>query len=114
MKKKFLKNRELLLGGRHLTFCVDIRVRLCYTIIVPKGTERYEVEDDDGNMKKYRVGIEISGYVERCVEAEDGSEAQDIVLDSIDWDDVEFSCEECEEIKDNSRKKYKIKAKGEN
>ena len=61
-------------------------------------------------MKKYRVGIEISGYVERCVEAEDGGEAQDIVLDSIDWDDVEFSCEECEEIKDNSRKKYKIKA----
>lgn len=49
-------------------------------------------------MKKYRVGIEISGYVERCVEAEDGDEAQDIVLDSIDWDDVEFSCEECEEI----------------
>lgn len=167
MKKKILKNRELLLGGRHLTFCVDIGVRLCYTIIVPKGTEReeekmratgivrrlddlgrlvipkeirrvlgwkegdplelycdrenktivlkkYEVEDDDGSMKKYRVGIEISGYVERCVEAEDGDEAQDIVLDSIDWDDVEFSCEECEEIKDNSRKKYKIKAKGEN
>lgn len=42
MKKKILKNRELLLGGRHLTFCVDIRVRLCYTIIVPKGTEREE------------------------------------------------------------------------
>lgn len=42
MKKKFLKNRELLLGGRHLTFCVDIGVRLCYTIIVPKGTEREE------------------------------------------------------------------------
>lgn len=42
MKKKILKNRELLLGGRHLTFCVDIEVRLCYTIIVPKGTEREE------------------------------------------------------------------------
>ena len=42
MKKKFLKNRELLLGGRHLTFCVDIRAGLCYTIIVPKGTEREE------------------------------------------------------------------------
>ena len=42
MKKKILKNRELLLGGRHLTFYVDIRVRLCYTIIVPKGTEREE------------------------------------------------------------------------
>lgn len=42
MKKKFLKNRELLLGGRHLTFCVDIGVRLCYTIIVLKGTEREE------------------------------------------------------------------------
>ena len=42
MKKKILKNRELLLGGRHLTFCVDIRAGLCYTIIVPKGTEREE------------------------------------------------------------------------
>lgn len=42
MKKKILKNRELLLGGRHLTFCIDIGVRLCYTIIVPKGTEREE------------------------------------------------------------------------
>lgn len=42
MKKKNLKNRELLLGGRHLTFCVDIGVRLCYTIIVLKGTEREE------------------------------------------------------------------------
>lgn len=42
MKKKFLKNRELFLGGRHLTFCVDIGVGLCYTIIVPKGTEREE------------------------------------------------------------------------
>lgn len=42
MKKKILKNRELLLGGRHLTICVDIGVRLCYTIIVPKGTEREE------------------------------------------------------------------------
>ena len=42
MKKKFLKNRELLLGGRHLTFCIDIGMCLCYTIIVPKGTEREE------------------------------------------------------------------------
>ena len=65
-------------------------------------------------MKKYRVGIEISGYVERCVEAEDGDEAQEIVIDRIDWGDVEFSCEKCEEIKDNPRKTYRIKAKGEN
>lgn len=42
MKKKFLKNRELSLGGRHLTFRVDTGVHLCYTIIVPKGTEREE------------------------------------------------------------------------
>lgn len=41
-------------------------------------------------MSKYRVGIEISGYVERCVEAEDGNEAQDIVIDRIDLGDVEF------------------------
>ena len=65
-------------------------------------------------MKKYRVCIEISGYVERCVEAEDGDEAQEIAIDRIDWGDVEFFCEECEEIKNNSRKKYKIKVKGEN
>lgn len=37
--------------------------------------KKYEVEDDDGSMKKYRVGIEISGYVERYVEAEDGGES---------------------------------------
>lgn len=65
-------------------------------------------------MSKYRVCIEISGYIERYVEAENADEAQDIVIDSIDWDDVELSCDECEEIKDNSRKKYKIKVKGEN
>lgn len=63
-------------------------------------------------MKKYRMSIEISGYVKRCVEAEDEDEAQEIAIDRIDWGDVEFSCEKCEEIKDNSRKKYKIKAKG--
>lgn len=50
-------------------------------------------------MKKYRVGIEISGYVECCVEAEDEYKAQDIAIDRIDWSDVEFACEECEEIK---------------
>lgn len=65
-------------------------------------------------MSKYRVCIEINGYIERYVEAENADEAQDIVIDSIDWDDVELSCDECEEIKDNSRKKYKIKVKGEN
>lgn len=65
-------------------------------------------------MKKYHVGIEISGYIERCVEAEDEDEALDVVIGGLDWDDVEFSCKEFEEIKDNSRKKYKIKAKGEN
>lgn len=60
-------------------------------------------------MKKYRVSIEISGYVKRCVEAED--EAQEIAIDRIDWGDVELSCEKCEEIKDNSRKTYRIKSK---
>lgn len=64
-------------------------------------------------MSKYRVGIEISGYVERDVEAKDEDEAQDIVIDSIDWDNVEFACEECEEIKDEPRKRYRIKTKGE-
>lgn len=62
-------------------------------------------------MKKYRVSIEISGYVKRCVEAEDEDEAQEIAIDRIDWGDVELSCEKCEEIKDNSRKTYRIKSK---
>lgn len=65
-------------------------------------------------MTKYRVSIEISGYVKRCVEAEDEDEAQEIAIDRIDWGDVEFFCKKCEEIKDNSRKTYRIKAKGEN
>lgn len=43
-------------------------------------------------MKEYTVEV-------RCVEAEDGDEAQEIAIDRIDWGDVEFSCEECEEIK---------------
>lgn len=62
-------------------------------------------------MKKYRVSIEISGYVKRCVEAEDEDEAQEIAIDRIDWGDVELFCEKCEEIKDNSRKTYRIKSK---
>lgn len=62
-------------------------------------------------MKKYRVSIEISGYVKRCVEAEDEDEAQEIAIDRIDWGDVELSCEKCEEIKDNSRETYRIKPK---
>lgn len=60
-------------------------------------------------MSKYRVCIEIGGYVERYVEAEDADEAQDIVIDSIDWDDVELSCDECYEVKDEPRKKYRVK-----
>lgn len=64
-------------------------------------------------MSKYRVGIEISGYVERDVEAKDEYEAQDIVIDSIDWDDVELSCDECYEVKDNSHKRYKVKKGGD-
>lgn len=61
-------------------------------------------------MNKYRVCIEISGHVERYVEAENADKAQDIVLDGIDWDDVELSCDECYEVKDKSHKKYKIKS----
>lgn len=60
-------------------------------------------------MSKYRVCIEISGYIERYVEAEDADEAQDIVIDSIDWDDVELSCDECYKVKDEPRKKYRVK-----
>jgi hypothetical protein len=69
LKKKFLKNRELLLGGRHLEY---------------------------------------------CIEAENKEEAQKIAVDRIDWGDVELTCGVYEEKKDNLRKKYKIKAKGEN
>ena len=79
MKKKILKNRELLLGGRHLTFCVDIGVRLCYTIIVPKGTEREEEK-----MKRYCVRVEYSGFKKVWVEAEDADEAMDLASDEVD------------------------------
>lgn len=65
-------------------------------------------------MKRYCVRVEYSGFKKVWVEAEDEDEAQEIAIDRIDWGDVEFSCEECEEIKNNSHKKYKIKAKGEN
>lgn len=79
MKKKFLKNRELLLGGRHLTFCVDIGAGLCYTIIVPKGTEREEEK-----MKRYCVRVEYSGFKKVWVEAEDADEAMDLASDEVD------------------------------
>lgn len=79
MKKKFLKNRELLLGDRHLTFCVDIVVRLCYTIVVPKGTEREEEK-----MKRYCVRVEYSGFKRVWVEAEDADEAMDLASDEVD------------------------------
>lgn len=39
-EEKIFEKSGTFLGGRHLTFCVDIGVCLCYTIIVPKGTER--------------------------------------------------------------------------
>lgn len=65
-------------------------------------------------MKKYRVCIEANGYVEYCIEAENKEEAQKIAVDRIDWSDVEFTCGVYEEKKDNSHKKYKIKAEGEN
>ena len=79
MKKKILKNRELLLGGRHLTFCVDIRAGLCYTIIVPKETEREEEK-----MKRYCVRVEYSGFKKVWVEAEDADEAMDLASDEVD------------------------------
>lgn len=60
-------------------------------------------------MKKYRVGIKISGYVERRVEAEDEDEAQEIAIDRIDWGDVELFCEKCCPVEE-----YACKVKGEN
>lgn len=60
-------------------------------------------------MSKYRVCIEIAGYVERYVEAENSDEAQDIAIDSIDWDDVELSCDECYEVRDSPHRRYKVK-----
>ena len=83
MKKKFLKNRELLLGGRHLTFYVDIRVRLCYTIIVPKGTEREEEK-----MKEYTVEVEIRAWAEVSVVARNGEEAIEAVCDMDNLENV--------------------------
>lgn len=83
MKKKFLKNRELLLGGRHLTFCVDIVVRLCYTIIVPKGTEREEEK-----MKEYTVEVAMSAWAKVIVIAQDEEEAVAKAYNVVDLDDV--------------------------
>lgn len=83
MKKKFLKNRELLLGGRHLTFCVDIGVLLCYTIIVPKGTEREEEK-----MKEYTVEVEITAWAKVIVIAQDEEEAVAKAYNVVDLDDV--------------------------
>lgn len=83
MKKKFLKNRELLLGGRHLTFRVDIRAGLCYTIIVPKGTEREEEK-----MKEYLVEVAMSAWAKVIVIAQDGEEAVAKACNVADLDDV--------------------------
>lgn len=83
MKKKILKNRELLLGGRHLTFRVDIGVRLCYTIIVPKGTEREEEK-----MKEYLVEVAMSAWAKVIVIAQDEEEAVAKAYDVVDLDDV--------------------------
>lgn len=83
MKKKILKNRELLLGGRHLTFCVDIRAGLCYTIIVPKGTEREEEK-----MKEYTVEVAMSAWVKVIVIAQDEEEAVAKACNVVDLDDV--------------------------
>lgn len=83
MKKKILKNRELLLGGRHLTFCVDIGMRLCYTIIVPKGTEREEEK-----MKEYTVEVAMSAWAKVIVIAQDEEEAVAKAYNVVDLDDV--------------------------
>lgn len=96
MKKKFLKNRELLLGGRHLTFCVDIGVRLCYTIIVPKGTEREEEK-----MKEYTVEVEIRAWAKVSVVARNREEAIEAACDMVDLDDVydyDWEIEEAEVV----------------
>lgn len=60
-------------------------------------------------MSKFRVCIEANGYVERYVEAEDRVAAVSKALASIDWDDVDLSCDECYEVKDEPRRRYKIK-----
>lgn len=78
-----MKNRELLLGGRHLTFCVDIGVRLCYTIIVPKGTEREEEK-----MKEYTVEVAMSAWAKVIVIAQDEEEAVAKACNVVDLDDV--------------------------
>ena len=83
MKKKILKNRELLLGGRHLTFYVDIGAGLCYTIIVPKGTEREEEK-----MKEYTVEVAMSAWAKVIVIAQDEEEAVAKACNVVDLDDV--------------------------
>ena len=96
MKKKNLKNRELLLGGRHLTFCVDIGVRLCYTIIVLKGTEREEEK-----MKEYTVEVAMSAWAKVIVIAQDEEEAVAKACNVVDLDDVYDWEIDAAEVKDD-------------
>ena len=64
-------------------------------------------------MSKYRVCIEMGGYVERYVEAEDEDKARDIAIDSLDWDDVYLSCDRCYEVRDEPRRIYRVRKKGD-
>lgn len=84
MKKKFLKNRELLLGGRHLTFCVDIGgAVVLYYHCSKGGTEREEEK-----MKEYTVEVEIRAWAKISVVARNEEEATDAACDMVDLDDA--------------------------
>ena len=83
-----------MLGGRHLTFCVDIGVRVGYTIIVLKGTEREEEK-----MKEYTVEAEIRAWAKVSVVARNGEEAIEAACDMVDLDDVyDWEIEEAEVV----------------
>ena len=57
----------------------------------------------------YRVQVEIKGYVDRYVAAENMEDAMHRVMDTIDLEDVELFCEKCYPVESYARK-----IKGEN
>lgn len=57
----------------------------------------------------YRVQVEIKGYVDRYIAADNREDAIDRAMMTIDLEDVEMFCEKCYPVE-----QYARKMKGEN
>ena len=57
----------------------------------------------------YRVQVEIKGYVDRYIAADNKEDAIDRAMMTIDLEDVEMFCEKCYPVESYARK-----TKGEN